>query len=131
MALPTRLHAALAAGFGSTLAIVGEISWIVAGAAAAMAVLAAAPSGFDRLFAIIGEVAGIAGASAPSRGLCRRVTIPGMAGRRLLILDSSVALGSLIHLILPPVVRNRANAMPDTGLNPWRNLAFRHPTHVS
>jgi hypothetical protein len=126
LTLPTRLHAALPASFGGTLAIIGEIAGIVAGAAAAMAVLAAAPSGFHRLFAIIGEVAGVAGASAPSRRLRRRFTVPGM-----LIFDSSVALGLLIHLILPPVVRNRANAMPDTGLNPWRNLAFRRPTHVS
>jgi hypothetical protein len=107
--LSARLHAALAAGFGGALAVVGEIAGIVAGTTAAMTMLAAAPTGFDGLFAVVGEIARIAGATGPSGlfGSCA------MGGRGLLVFDSAVALGLLIHLILPPVVRNRANAMPD------------------
>jgi hypothetical protein len=61
-ALPPRLHAALTAGFGGTLAVVGEVARVIARATTAVAMLSAAAPGLDRLFTVVRKIAGIAGA---------------------------------------------------------------------
>jgi hypothetical protein len=92
--LAPRLHAALAAGFGGALAVVGEVAGVVARPAAAMAVLAAAATRLDRLLPVVGKIPGIAGAGNAGRG---------------------VGLSIVFHLLDPPKLPEAATAAPDIG----------------
>jgi flagellar motor component MotA len=53
------VFAALAAGFGGTLAVIGEVALALPRAAAAVAVFATLAARFGGAFAIVGEVAGV------------------------------------------------------------------------